>query len=286
MNVFFTYAKERFPLPVYLLLTLGFGLSSHLFAAGIEAPINWTIVTAVTFAHLLFFFELRLMDERKDVEKDRTVNPDRPLARGFVTKEQANRWILTITGLMLAYALFLGVAFQPQAGICYAITTVYLWLMFKEFFVGEKLSEYPFIYAITHQAILVPVALLGIAATTIGGIEWSREPLWLAALMTSSFFAYEICRKLDPRSHRLNRTYLQYHGPVKTMCVVALLNAVSVYAGIRLGLEKICIPFQTLLFLSLLVPILKPERFKLTEISATLGLLVHLWAYVILKGIS
>ena len=90
---------------------------------------------------LLFFFELRLMDELKDYDKDKIANPGRPLPRGLLTPGQVKTAIRNILWGMIGFSFLLFAALNVYAGICYFLLTGYLFLMYKEFFISKWLNN-------------------------------------------------------------------------------------------------------------------------------------------------
>ena len=86
------YIKERFPLPVYLLLSVGMAWNGLL---ALQAQPDLVSRLLGPTMILLFFFCLRLMDEVKDYKKDLSAHPERPLPRGLVKKSTAE-WVLRI----------------------------------------------------------------------------------------------------------------------------------------------------------------------------------------------
>ena len=87
-NPWLIYSKERFPLVTYLLLVGGITLSAQLLHS---SAIDWKGFGVASVALLLFFAELRLMDELKDYEKDKIAHPGRPLPRGLVSPIRGTR---------------------------------------------------------------------------------------------------------------------------------------------------------------------------------------------------
>ncbi len=257
------YFKQRFsPLPQLALIG---GMSS------IASPSGWRGI-AVAFAGLfLFFFLLRAMDEYKDYEKDCIAHPDRPLPAGLISKEEMKRaigWLLVAMGVY-------GIAAMPlwslSAGIWYLIAMGYLWAMFHEFWIGRHLSKRPLAYALSHQAIVLPLS----AFLTAG---MSANTLPVAMVLLGGFFTYEICRKLDPKAHAILKTYPQMYGRAKTVFFAACSIALSSLFGYVLGLEKILGPAAVLLAALLFFYLCNPKRFKLVEAAASGYLLACIYA--------
>lgn len=272
MNRWWVYIKERFPLPVYALLVGGYTASTSLF----YPPANHISFSAYAIGLAVFFFLLRLMDEYKDHEKDKIVHPDRPIPRGLFSASEVKRAIQTLEWIMIAYSVFLMFTFSIVAGLCYLFICLHLWGMFKEFYF-HKLSDYPLFYAITHQVILIPIVWLGV------WLAHPEQPINLemiayGAFSLGAFFSYEICRKLDPESNKLNKTYLQFYGPVKVALVVAILVSMSAWGASVIHLHNWIYFIQAAFVATLILPILAPTKYKITEAASVLLLVTNIWA--------
>lgn len=266
LKAWLAYSKERFPLATYALLSGGIATSSSLLGepARVDLSPIWSPRTFVTaLGVMLFFFTLRLMDELKDFTKDQIAHPERPLPRGLLTPSAVATSIYGFVGLMAIY----GAALLSPA---YLGLTVWLWLMYKEFYVGDWLARSPLFYAVTHQVILLPLASFG-AAT------WTPELGAYAVGVLGSFFTYEVCRKLDPAAHPVLKTYVSVYGYSKTLCIIILTSTVAALGALKLGSPwlwavEITVPVSFVILLS------RPSAYKLVEALATLSLLLHLYA--------
>lgn len=209
------YFNERSPLPVLLLLSF-LGSASAISFSGMW---NWSWILLGTIAMTLLFIQLRLADEVKDEEKDRIVNPARPLPRGLLAASDLAWAMNGIIAVLLGLAWWIGIAVL-------AVATVYAWLMYHEFFIGKILNRFPMLYAISHQLIGIPIyAWLALHAD--GEVMHQTAFLgWLLAQFGASF-AFEIARKLNPNAHPLAGTYLQQYGPRKTALLVLLFAIIS-----------------------------------------------------------
>lgn len=277
MSAWLTYARERFPLPVYLLLSGGFVLSGAYAGGHALQPLPAALALV---ALLVFFFELRLMDELKDCDKDVVAHPERPLPRGLLTREAVGRAVARIAWAMLALAALIGVTCGPWAGGLFGLVTAYLWGMYREFYVGAWLSERPLLYALSHQVIIAPI--VAFAAACFGADALTEPRTWsLAAASLGGFFAYEVCRKLDPAAHPVLRTYLAVYGPARTGAIVLGACAVAAAGAWGLGAHLVLWPAEALLASSCVLLVTSPARYKVVEALATLSLLLHLWSGVI-----
>ncbi|HNS96491.1 MAG TPA: hypothetical protein PLJ27_18575 [Polyangiaceae bacterium] len=277
MAAWLTYIKERFPIPVYLLLAGGMTTTGVL--AG-QAPLSWLAVAVGLVGNLLFLALLRLMDEYKDYDKDRVAHPERPLPRGLLEVATVRRVIHAGALVMLGYS---GVAYFyagfPAASL-YLISTVFLWLMFKEFYIGSWLARIPILYAITHQVVMLPLVAF---CTTLGRPESIGDPMtWITASMAlGSFFTYEICRKLDPEAPRILDTYLIHHGRIATSFFVVCTCALAAWASYRVGMHKLLWPANAIVLASLSLLFVAPRKYKVVEAIATLSLVLHLWGHTL-----
>ena len=269
-----TYVKERFPLVTYLLLSgaMCWSGASLFMVSPFSAPIQSSLSM---LGVLLFFFELRLMDEWKDFEKDKVAHPARPLPRGLIQPREVRIGIGTGIALMLAFTVLLGVQGYPEASALYAGISVYLWLMYKEFFVGESLSKLPFLYGFTHQIILLPLMAFPVSIYHARGWLQSSS-LQLGLTVLGAFFTYELCRKLDPKAHPILKTYPQVYGRGGTFFRISITTATALLGSSLLHIEAVSVPPLMLTWLAALVWIFRPSTFKVVEILATLSLLIHL----------
>ncbi len=268
------YLRERFPLPVYALLVGGLSLSGiHL----VSKTFDGRAFTVSFVGLMLFFGVLRLMDELKDYDKDVVAHPERPLPRGVLATAQVGRAVRNWVFAMVAYGAGLGLALDWVTGGLYLFLTAYLWLMYKEFYLGERLGRSPLLYAITHQIVLVPMCMFAVAALR-PELAFSPPALRYGLAVLGAFFAYEVCRKLDPEAHPVLKTYLSMYGPGGTSLLVAVLTAIAAVAAARLGLEWWLWPFELALIASLAALFVDRHKYKLVELAATLSLLFHIWA--------
>ena len=157
-NRYRVYFTERFPLIPNLLSAFGIVLTAGYWIQGDEIS-KRSIAFGVVGA-LLFLFQIRLMDELKDFEKDKIAHPERPLPRGLFTVDEFSGSVKIFQIAMVFFSVLLMIFWNVTAGSCFLLGTMYLYLMFNEFFVGSWLSERPILYAITHQDVSLVQALI------------------------------------------------------------------------------------------------------------------------------
>lgn len=295
MGAWLVFIRERLPIPAYTLLAGGLAFSG--WALSLE-DIGWKILLGFALL-VLFFAELRLMDELKDFKKDQIANPTRPLPRGVLKPIQVERAIRLLAILMAVSSLVLFL-FLPTSGLLYGVVTIYLWLMFREFYAGPWLEKRMFLYGLSHQVVLIPLSLFSfslhsnadIASVDLYnslGFDWSL-------MVLGSFFGYEVCRKLDPKAHPILRTYLHEYGAPRSGLIVVAAGFIALLGASMLSESEVYGPMTYLaLFLPLLTPLIffwtyivrrRPETYKLVEGIATLSLALHIWFPLLARMVS
>jgi 4-hydroxybenzoate polyprenyltransferase len=273
-----TYIKERFPLPVYLLLTTGMAWQGQL---ALSSESNWTARIVGPLMMLLFFFCLRLMDEVKDYKKDISAHPERPLPRGLVKLSTAKN----VIGFCLAAQVLVGLGLLGMglyyAGYFWLLTTAWLYLMYVEFYCGTWLEQRPFFYATTHQLIIIPLVLS--TAHLVGDLG-SQPAIWSGVMILGAFFTYEIARKLDPKAHELLRTYRTVYGRRGALSLMLITSAVAIAGALlKTGFSLTASwPYVLVVVLTWIgCARLGEDKPKMAEGLASVSLLVHIWGPVL-----
>lgn len=271
-NRWLIYVKERFPLPVYFLLTGGFAVSGALLTGEKLRPAP----TLAAFLGVLFFFALlRLMDELKDYKKDLVAHPERPLPRGLLGLGEVTRTIHRGAIAMVVYGIIVGIAFNPAAGLNYVLLTAYLWLMYREFYAGAWLEERPLLYAVSHQVVLLGLCSFPVLLANPAFAGEHRT--WVFGLLIlGSFFSYEVCRKLDPTAAPVLKTYRALYGSRGSFAIVAVASGIAAAAAWKLGLHPMLWPSTAVLLSSYFLFV--GRRHKIVEAIASLSLTLHIWA--------
>lgn len=279
MSRWLTFYMERLPPAVLLLTAGGIALTSQTLACGVPtSPLMgaWAVIISMAF-----FLELRLMDELKDAGKDRIAHQDRPIPRGLITDEDARKGIHVGLAVMVLLGL-VTTLIELRAGVTYLVCIFYLWLMYHEFFVGKWLEAKPFLYAVTHQLIILPLC-----AAFVLIVLPQMEPVSITVLLRpgllfmGSFFTFEVCRKLDPAAHEVLGTYRTVYGLFKTgLMLVFTLSILA--AGLWISLPVIGSGAAGAIAAAALMTLLcyifcAGSRYKLVEGIATLLLLMTLW---------
>jgi 4-hydroxybenzoate polyprenyltransferase len=272
------YFKERFPLIPNLLVALGITHTARILAErsmGVETGSLSTLMAVI--GGMLFLAQIRLMDEYKDFEKDKIAHPDRPLPRGLFTHAEFGSWIARFNAAMILLSMLLGWIVNPVSGVLFAIGTLYLYLMFREFYVGEWLSKRPMLYAITHQLIIFPMGAF-VYSCYQSQVLNDPQVFWFCLMLIGAFFGFEVGRKLDPSAHPILKTYLVQFGKPKTVTLLLVLLGISFHAGKHLAVDGILGALYILVILASSLVWWAPSRFKIVEGMVTLFLLLALWS--------
>ena len=125
---------------VPLVATFTFSAAAYFAASsGATGFIPWQRFLGGVLTALVFFFMLRVLDERKDAAVDRRYRPELPVPRGLVTLAEL-RWV---GGAAMMVVLALNVLLAPALLLpCLAIAG-WAALMTREFFVREWLQPTP-----------------------------------------------------------------------------------------------------------------------------------------------
>jgi len=274
MGRWFTYIKERFQLIPQVILVGGMTLIAK------PQQDSWITFAWVFSSLLFFFFLLRAMDEYKDYEKDCVAHPDRPLPQGLISRNEMKSLIQFLILGMLGLSVFLGSVLSLATGLMYFIVTVYLWAMFHEFNLKSFLSKRPLIYALSHQFIVVPLSAFLIAARG-GKPILSTDTLLISMVLFGGFFAYEICRKLDPKAHPILNTYPRIYGMIPTAILAGGAIFILSLCGYFLGISRILWPVGLLLLAALIYYCRRPAKFEAVENISVVNLLACIYSLAI-----
>lgn len=234
MSRWWIYQRERFPLLAHGILIAVFSLSAVTFsslARGQPGGPAWSAFLVACVTTFLFFVQLRVADEFKDIDDDTQYRPYRAVPRGLVSLREL-AWI-GYAGLPIQ----IGLAYwlNPRLGWTLALALFYLHLRNKEFFVRPWLKAHPNVYLWSHLPILP--AILNHAAACDWLAAGAAPPPGLAWFLSLGFFngaAYEIARKSRaPRDEEKGvetYTFLWGRGKaVLTWWILVLLMAVAAW---------------------------------------------------------
>ncbi|MCO4753293.1 MAG: hypothetical protein KC478_02370 [Bacteriovoracaceae bacterium] len=188
------FTSERFePVSHFMMIALFF--SAHYLVADaskyvILEPIH---LAWVTFGTAAFFLKLRFYDEIKDFETDVAFNPSRPLPRGLLKHFDMKKGIEHC--IVLEIIFFTSCGMPGFVAILLAIS--YSLLMYKEFFIGEKIRPHLTTYATSHTIVTIFLSLAIFSALS-RYYPWDHEAdfYYFALLSWLLFNIFELGRKI------------------------------------------------------------------------------------------
>jgi 4-hydroxybenzoate polyprenyltransferase len=227
------YLLERFPpVPTLVyggaLFCVAWGLAGRLPGA---RTAEWSDVIVGSLVFFLALLHVRLMDEHKDHEDDRIAHPQRLLSRGVVTLTQLKGLLAVVLVAEVGLAATLGIpALLVWIGL-FAFTL----LMLVEFGVGSWLSRHLGWYLISHQAMVLLMALFAASARVslpgLDGDGWCKLAV-LGLGMICATVTFELGRKTwnPEREHEHADSYTRAWGRPRaavTTLLVAVAGAVA-----------------------------------------------------------
>lgn len=144
------FTKERFEPRSHITMIIVF-LAAHILIANSisSAKVNFTDILLLFIGVLSFYFKLRLYDEVKDFDLDVIINQHRPLPRGLL--HHRDMYIGMILCIFIEILTFSSRGTAPLLAMILAIS--YSLIMFKEFFMAEKIRPYLTSYALIHTIV-------------------------------------------------------------------------------------------------------------------------------------
>ena len=271
------YLNERFPLGKNSLFVLIFTLSGYIYAGLLynskiiksilskevnrvplfwgkeidKVPIIWYKLFPLFIIIFMFFFQLRITDEFKDYEEDLKYRPYRPVQRGIISLKALGKiGIATIIiQIILAHVI------NPKLIYFMLLVWVYMFLMTKEFFIKNWLTERILIYALSHVVIMIFITLVIVKGTGYILESHFLETLYLSleryeknifigliplfALNYLNGIVLEIGRKTRKANEEEYgvQTYSKLWGRKKAVFILCILYAIE-YILVLLGLSN------------------------------------------------
>lgn len=251
--------RERAPLP--LMLAVGAAqVCSAAAVVGASLRVATLALGATAIAALLVL--LRLMDDVKDVSKDRLAHPKRPLPRGLVSVRDAKHAVTGMTLVLVGAAVVLALSNGTVPALWYVASLGWSWLMYREFHAARLLSRNAFVYAITHQAVLLPMYAFAVALVAPDRVI-APAARWFALGGVGAGFAYEVARKLDPVAPAILGTYATRHGKAAALTALMASLALASWAAHSLGVALVVWPAVAVALVAVALFIASPARHAL-----------------------
>ena len=179
-----TYQRERFPLAAHGPLIAAFSFCAVSYSRMLRGENGlppWPALLTAFVICLLFFLQLRIADEFKDIKEDTRWRPYRAVPRGLVTLRALGVLFIAAAAVQLTAALLL----RPALALLLLLPWAYLAAMSHEFGVREWLKARPITYLWTHMLIM---PLVDFFAT---GCDWlashTAPPAGLEWFLAASF---------------------------------------------------------------------------------------------------
>jgi len=272
------YLNERFPLGKNSFFVLIFTLSGYIYTGLLynskiiksilskevnrvpllwnkeinKVPIIWYKLLPLFIIIFMFFFQLRITDEFKDYEEDLKYRPYRPVQRGIISLKALGKiGIATIiVQIILAHVI------NPKLIYFMLLVWIYMFLMTKEFFIKNWLTERILIYALSHVVIMIFITLVIVKGTGYILQDHFLETLYLLlkkyeknifigliplfALNYLNGIVLEIgrkTRKANEEEHGV-QTYSKLWGRKKAVFILCILYVIE-YIFVLFGLSNI-----------------------------------------------
>lgn len=232
------FTKERFEPASHLTMIIVF-LAAHILVAKALLPLkiegfDYLILFIGVTA---FYFKLRLYDEVKDYDLDVIINKHRPLPRGLLTLKNMYRGMLVCIIIELICFSTQGLVSAMSAVI--AIT--YSLIMYKEFFIAEKIRPYLTTYALVHTIVTTILSFAIFSFLTHENFfNLLISPPFLSFALANwlLFNIFEFGRKTFASSEERENvdTYSSLFGAIGAVALVFSQAAIAFY--LILNLEK------------------------------------------------
>jgi 4-hydroxybenzoate polyprenyltransferase len=235
------YFREMFPLLIRItnstLLFVSFTAMLGI-VCDISIGFDWRLCFLGSFNAFAVALILRLMDELKDRDIDRSLFNERPVPSGRVRETDIKFCLAFVVVIFVMLNVVAQVAFWSAFGLL-----VYCCLMFKYFFLPARFKSKLLINLLTHNPI-IPLLLLhfvhliGSWYSLDSGALFKPQTILLVLMYWGLFLSWEICRKIRYR-HEENEyvTYSRILGRAPAILAVGLVNKFSLAAGLWISFQ-------------------------------------------------
>ncbi len=274
---------ERFPPVTYTALVAVFGVAG-LSVGWVTGGERWGLAALPVV--WLFFLHLRVLDEHKDYANDVVAYPDRVLSRGVVTLSL----LAKVGALAVVVQLLLSIWLGVPALMAFAGSLLFSFAMFVEFGVGRWLSKHLVLYALTHNPVMVGLAILVIVAT---GAPLSGVHAGFIAFSCVAMLGFEFGRKirLPEEEHPGVPSYTSELGQGRARALLTLTHLGSAAALVWL-LWSLSVPTVMIGVAALAVTApgvatsVGRQRARRVELGASLVLLVGLLTMSVMTWVT
>lgn len=247
MKNWWQFCKERFhPLSHFMMIAVF--VSTHILIMKRNYmtffPISNMVILFI--AVVAFYFKLRLYDEIKDYELDCEINPHRPLPRGLLTRrDMYNGMAFCILVEVILFSLR-----SLNALWAISIAILYSLVMYKEFFIREKIRPHLTTYALVHTIVtfFLSIAIFSyISGYTFTQLVNEKTILYFSFANWFLFNLFEFGRKsFAPEEERKGvDTYSSLFGKTGAVALSLVQAIMAHYLVLKMsGLNRVIIHFS------------------------------------------
>ncbi|MFN8847011.1 MAG: hypothetical protein ACK5V3_03255 [Bdellovibrionales bacterium] len=229
---FLFWASDRFPIfNIIVAFVMAFSIKG-LFSR--ELGFEWAFqdfLLGLLFLTLLFI--LRVMDEHKDFESDKTFHPDRAVQKGIIQLFELRRLGYLALALQSVALFYLSQSGLLILGI-WAFVLTWALLMLKEFFVKNWLRQRLLFYSFLHLLISPFMFLTGwyYYASQNNSFDLKKLMLLMSlSLVTGLMFEIGRKNRSAPEDAKGEISFSQIWGRKKTCLILIILSIISLILG-------------------------------------------------------
>ena len=231
------FTKERFGVLSHIITIVVF-IAAHILIAKSIHSTSFSFINALMLllGVTAFYFKLRLYDEVKDYEFDVIINKTRPLPRGLLTHKDMYRGMLVCILIEIITFSLQGL----NASISIILAIIYSLIMYKEFFIADKIRPYLTTYAIVHTIVtsLLSFAIFSFL-TGLSIIDVVTNTVYLSFALANwlLFNIFEFGKKTFATSEERENvdTYSSLFGRTGAVALVASQSVLASYLALNLS---------------------------------------------------
>ncbi len=223
LNRIILWSIERFPLVQIITAFLTFTIVCISLAG-----VNFSVIARGTWIVLSLLLLLRVLDEHKDFVSDSVAHPERLLQKGVLSLNDL-KWLASFFCIV---SLLLVLSFEVNLPIVFSLCALIAWiyLMYKEFFLKEWLSQKLFLYSVSH--LFVSPFIIYFCACLVG-TQNSQTIFYTMAVSFFSAFSYEVARKIKGKNevNLLESNYVNSYGMLGPLILFVTVSILAVYSS-------------------------------------------------------
>lgn len=223
LNRIILWSNERFPFVQILTAFLTFAIVClPLF------EVNFSVFARGTWIVLSLLLLLRVLDEHKDFVSDGIAHPERLLQKGVLSLNDLRK--LAVFFCFVSVVLIFSFNVNIEIIISFMALIFWGYLMFKEFFVKEWLSQKLFLYSLSH--LLISPLIIYFCACLVGS-QNNENIFYIMAVSFFSAFSYEVARKIKGKNEEnlLESNYVNSYGIIGPLVLFVVVSILALSAS-------------------------------------------------------